>query len=108
MEKIGRKQKAMSLLKSKNTNFIFVCVLGMFFSQYVLADTTYSVKSTVKENNSQDVIRLDVLPVVNTNIKNSPATIKSNPAYIAPLIEPAKADKPALNFNLKIIKNIKQ
>ena len=95
----------MNLLKYKN---IFMFCLLISFANNAFADTTYSAKSTVTENNAQEVIRLDVLPVIETNKNIRPVHVKNNPVYVAPLIEPAKTEKPTLNFNLNNIKNVKK
>lgn len=108
MGEIGRMQKIMSLLKFRKNLFLLSVICGTAFSQIVFADTTYSAKSTVINENNQEVIRLDVLPVVKTNYNNQNTSIKNMPVYVAPLIEPAKPDKPTLNFNLNNIKNLKK
>ena len=71
-------------------------------------DVTYSAKSTVSENNNQEVIKLDVIPIIDVGQNGHNRVIKDNPVYVAPLIEPAQENKPTLNFNLNNIKNVKK
>lgn len=97
----------MNLQKYKNQIIFTVCSFLLCFN-VAQADTSYSAKSTVTEENAQEVIRLDVLPVIETNVNNPANKIKNNPVYVAPLIEPAKIEKPSLNFNLNNIKNVKK
>jgi len=68
----------------------------------------YSAKSTVNETNAQDVIRLDVLPVIKLNHNEVPTHVNNPSTYVAPLINPAQQEKPMLNFNLNNIKNVKK
>ena len=72
-------------------------------------DETINVKSTAKETNKQEIIQLEVIPVVDTyhNPINT-EKINKNPVYVAPLIAPAQEEKPTLNFNLNNIKNVKK
>lgn len=83
--------------------FCMFCVTKGFCAQNV----TYSAKSTVTEDNAQEVIKLEVIPVIDVN--NKPVkNFKNDSVYVAPLINPAQEKKPTLNFNLNNIKNIKK
>ncbi|MCQ2957387.1 MAG: DUF3568 domain-containing protein [Candidatus Gastranaerophilales bacterium] len=89
---------------------ILLLVLVFGISQAGFCDVTYSAKSTVKQdNNSAEVIRLDVRPIVDlTNQGGIGPDVRPTPAYVAPLILPSNEDKPALNFNLNNVKNVKK
>jgi len=89
----------------KNILAIF-CIFCI--TQTAFADVKYSAKSTVSEENAQEIIRLDVIPILDINRNNQPGTIKDNSTYVAPLIQPAQSEKPSLNLNLNNLKNIKK
>ncbi len=79
------------------------------FSSVGFCDVTYKVKSTATEENPQEVIQMDVIPIIDANQNIRPrADINKNEVYVAPLIAPAQQDKPILNFNLNNVKNIKK
>ena len=71
-------------------------------------DVTYSAKSTAHQTNAQEVIKLDVLPIIKINHTDVPTEVNNPSTYVAPLIAPAQQDKPTLNFNLNNIKNVKK
>ena len=82
-------------------------VLVFGIAQAGFCDVTYSAKSTVKQSNAQEVIKLDVLPVIKINHTDVPTEVNNPSTYVAPLIAPAQQNKPVLNFNLNNIKNVK-
>ena len=86
---------------------IVLLLLFMFFiATKGYCDVTYNAKSTATTDNNAEVIKLDVMPIINTTydplVKPTP---QPNPAYVAPLISPSHPDNPSLNFNLNNIKN---
>lgn len=85
---------------------VFIIVFTVTTKGY--CDVTYSAKSTVHQSNAQEVIKLDVLPVIKINHTDVPTSVDNPSTYVAPLIAPAQQDKPVLNFNLNNIKNIKK
>jgi len=86
---------------------IFIFLLTVASKGY--CDVKYGAASTTTQSNAQEVINLDVLPVIKINHTDVPTTVDNTTTYIAPVIAPAQQqEKPSLNFNLNNIKNIKK
>ncbi len=83
--------------------FCLFCISSRGF-----CDVTYNAKSTVSQDNKQDIIKMDVIPIIDVMPARNNKRISDTPIYVAPLISPAREKDPTLNFNLNNIKNIKK
>ena len=90
----------------KKIAFLFL-IFAFCIASKGFCDVTYNAKSTASQDGNQEVIRLDVIPIIDAGRDTTPV-IKDSPVYVAPLIAPAQENKPSLNFNINNIKNVKK
>lgn len=83
-------------------------IVSLFLINGVFADTVYKAKSTVTNTNNVQLedIQLNIMPVIGVDRGTHPKTITSDSVYVAPVIMPANAQKPALNVNVGNLKNL--